>query len=138
MTEWQVALVILFSSTAIFSLVSNVLAIFILLNQDCFTSELWKYLVNLSVADILMALFCIPVRLSPTKKQWLKSMAVSLIIFFIFIVQLRFIHAWPLDFSNLDVPCSAICSVSFRTRLRLYIGLDCIRQVRILHLASAK
>lgn len=61
--EWQVALVILFSSTALLSLVSNVLAIFILLNQDRFTSELWKYLVNLSCADILMALVCIPVRL---------------------------------------------------------------------------
>lgn len=70
--EWQISLVILFSFTAVLSLVSNVLAIYILLNQDCFTmSELWKYLINLSIADILMALVCIPVRLPNLKSQQL-------------------------------------------------------------------
>lgn len=58
--KWQATLVILYSSTAVVSFASNVLAIFILLSRDRLTSELWKYLVNLSIADIFMALFSIP------------------------------------------------------------------------------
>lgn len=59
--EFQIGLIILYSSTAVLSFIANAFAIYILLNQDRLTSELWKYLVNLSIADILMALFSIPV-----------------------------------------------------------------------------
>ncbi|KAH7637591.1 myokinin receptor-like protein [Dermatophagoides farinae] len=58
--EWQMILIVWYSSTAILSLISNVLAIFILIKCDRFMSEIWKYLVNLSIADILMAMFSIP------------------------------------------------------------------------------
>lgn len=58
--EWQVALVTLYSSTAVLSFTSNVLAIYILLSHDRFNSEMWKFLVNLSIADIFMALMGIP------------------------------------------------------------------------------
>lgn len=59
-SRWQVSLIILYSSTAILSFTSNVLAICILLGHDMRTTELWKYLLNLSIADVLMALFSIP------------------------------------------------------------------------------
>lgn len=58
--RWQTLLIVLYSGTAILSFTSNVLAIFILFSPDRINSELWKYLVNLSIADILMALFSIP------------------------------------------------------------------------------
>ncbi|KAH9413990.1 hypothetical protein DERP_012367 [Dermatophagoides pteronyssinus] len=58
--RWQIILIVWYSSTAILSLISNILAIFILITSDRFMSEIWKYLVNLSVADILMAMFSIP------------------------------------------------------------------------------
>lgn len=58
---WQAFLMVIYSVTAIVSLCSNLLTIIILLRGEHLSTELWKFLLNLSVADILMAVFCIPV-----------------------------------------------------------------------------
>jgi hypothetical protein len=58
--DWQTFLIILYSTTAIVSLASNVITIIVLIKGERFSSELWKYLINLSVADITMAIFSIP------------------------------------------------------------------------------
>jgi hypothetical protein len=58
--HWQTFLIILYSTTAIVSLASNVITIIVLVKGERLSSELWKYLINLSVADITMAIFSIP------------------------------------------------------------------------------
>jgi len=57
---YQVILVILYSTTAFISLASNLITIIVLIKGDRISSELWKYLINLSVSDIAMSLFSIP------------------------------------------------------------------------------
>lgn len=57
---YQVILIILYSATAFLSLASNLITIIVLLKGDRISSELWKYLINLSVSDIAMSLFSIP------------------------------------------------------------------------------
>jgi hypothetical protein len=58
--HWQTLLIILYTTTAIVSLASNVITIIVLIKGERLSSELWKYLINLSVADITMAIFSIP------------------------------------------------------------------------------
>lgn len=59
--QGQAAVVVLYTSTAILSFTSNLLAIYIIVHRDrLHHSEIWLLLTNLSVADILMAIFCIP------------------------------------------------------------------------------
>ncbi|KAF7488833.1 Neuromedin-K receptor [Sarcoptes scabiei] len=58
--RWQISLIALYSATAIFSLLANIFAVIILLSINRSTSEIWKYLINLSVSDILMSMFSIP------------------------------------------------------------------------------
>ncbi|XP_054155174.1 RYamide receptor-like [Oppia nitens] len=57
---YQVLLIGLYSTTALISLSFNVVTILVLVKGDRLSSELWKFLVNLSAADITMATFSIP------------------------------------------------------------------------------
>ncbi|XP_075589998.1 galanin receptor type 1 isoform X3 [Dermatophagoides farinae] len=57
---WQIILIMIYSTTAFISLGSNALTIIILLRNEQVSTELWKFLLNLSISDITMALFCIP------------------------------------------------------------------------------
>lgn len=57
---WQILLILIYSLTAFISLGSNALTILILLRSEQVSTELWKFLLNLSISDITMALFCIP------------------------------------------------------------------------------
>lgn len=57
---WQILLIVIYSTTAFISLGSNVLTIVILLRGEHVSTELWKFLLNLSISDITMAIFCIP------------------------------------------------------------------------------
>lgn len=59
-SKWQTFFIIIYTTTAIISLASNIVTIIVLVKGERLSSELWKYLINLSVADISMALFCIP------------------------------------------------------------------------------
>lgn len=54
---WQIFLAILYSLTAITSFILNVVTVIVLLR--CKRSELTRYLINLSVSDLLMSLFSI-------------------------------------------------------------------------------
>ena len=58
--KWQILLIVLYSTTAVISFISNIITIIVLVKGERLSSELWKYLINLSVADITMALFCMP------------------------------------------------------------------------------
>lgn len=55
--RWQVYLVILYTLTAIVSFVLNALTVIVL--SRCKRSELRKYLINLSMSDLLMSCFSI-------------------------------------------------------------------------------
>ncbi len=57
---YQVILIILYSTTAFISLGFNIITIIVLLKGDRMSSELWKFLINLSISDIIMATFSIP------------------------------------------------------------------------------
>ena len=57
---YQVILIIAYSTTAFVSLTSNLITIVVLLKGDRISSELWKYLINLSVSDIVLSLLSIP------------------------------------------------------------------------------
>jgi len=57
---YQVILIILYSMTAFVSFGFNIITIIVLLKGDRMSSELWKFLINLSVSDIAMATFSIP------------------------------------------------------------------------------
>lgn len=57
---WQIIMIIVYSTTAIISCGSNMLTIIILLRGEQVSTELWKFLLNLSISDITMATFCIP------------------------------------------------------------------------------
>ena len=58
---WQLLLIILYTFTAFLSLTLNIITICVWLKGDrSISTELWKFLVNLSVADIGIAIFCIP------------------------------------------------------------------------------
>ena len=57
---YQVILIVLYSTTAFISLTSNMITIVVLIKGDRISSELWKYLVNLSVSDIVLSLLSIP------------------------------------------------------------------------------
>jgi hypothetical protein len=57
---WQVIIISLYSITAFVSLGSNLVTIIVLLKGDRISSELCKFLVNLSVSDIAMSIFSIP------------------------------------------------------------------------------
>ncbi|XP_054166866.1 RYamide receptor-like [Oppia nitens] len=58
--EWQVFLIMLYSATATISLASNIITIIVLAKGERISSEIWKFLLNLSISDILMSLFSIP------------------------------------------------------------------------------
>ncbi|XP_054162234.1 RYamide receptor-like [Oppia nitens] len=57
---YQVILIVIYSTTAFISLTSNLVTIVVLLKGDRISSELWKYLINLSVSDIVLSLLSIP------------------------------------------------------------------------------
>lgn len=57
---WQIFMILMYSITAFVSLGSNILTIVTLLRSEQVSSELWKFLLNLSISDITMATFCIP------------------------------------------------------------------------------
>lgn len=58
---WNIPVICIYSLTAFVSLFSNLITVIILLKGEHLSTELWKFLLNLSVADILMSIFCIPV-----------------------------------------------------------------------------
>jgi hypothetical protein len=53
-------LALLYGGTASLALVTNILAIIILVKNMKISADLRKYLINLAVADISMAVFCVP------------------------------------------------------------------------------
>lgn len=59
---WQIVLITLYTFAAVASLFMNITTILVLLTTTdrSITSELWKFLVLLSISDIGMSLFCIP------------------------------------------------------------------------------
>lgn len=57
---YQVFLTTLYSLTACFAFVSNLLTIIVLMKGKRCTRDLRKFLINLSVVDLLMAVFTIP------------------------------------------------------------------------------
>ena len=58
---WQILIIVVYSATAILSLTLNIISILVMIRKDrSISTELWKFLVNLSAADIGMAIFCIP------------------------------------------------------------------------------
>jgi hypothetical protein len=57
---YQVILIVLYSTTAFISLGFNIITIIVLLKGERISSELWKFLINLSISDITMATFSIP------------------------------------------------------------------------------
>lgn len=57
---YQVFLVTLYSLTAIIAFISNLVTIVVLMKGRRCTRDLRKFLINLSVADLMMALFTIP------------------------------------------------------------------------------
>lgn len=56
----QVILTTLYTIVAIASFTFNLVTIVVLVKYDNISSELYLYLINLSIADIMMSLFCIP------------------------------------------------------------------------------
>lgn len=60
---WNIPVIAIYSLTAFISLSSNLITVIILLKGEHLSTELWKFLLNLSVADIIMSIFCIPVSL---------------------------------------------------------------------------
>lgn len=57
---YQVILIIIYSTTAFISLTSNLITIVVLLKGGRISSEIWKFLINLSFSDICMSLLSIP------------------------------------------------------------------------------
>ena len=57
---FQVILIVLYSATAIISLSFNIISIIVMSKSSRLTTEIWKFLINLSVSDITMAIFSIP------------------------------------------------------------------------------
>ena len=51
---WQIILIVIYSATAFISLSSNLLTIAILLRGDQVSTELWKFLLNLSFAGRIL------------------------------------------------------------------------------------
>ena len=61
LNSWkQYLLTALYSSTSLFAFVGNIVSIIVLIVGKRSSPELKKYLINLSISDILMALFSIP------------------------------------------------------------------------------
>lgn len=58
--KYHIYLILLYTSTATFALVSNLLTLFVLKSSKRTSRNLSKYLINLSVSDILMSVFTIP------------------------------------------------------------------------------
>ncbi|CAG2172960.1 unnamed protein product [Oppiella nova] len=57
---YQVILIILYSTTAFVSLAFNLVTIVVLSKGGRISTEIWQYLINLSVSDISMSIFSIP------------------------------------------------------------------------------
>ncbi|KAH9413121.1 hypothetical protein DERP_006807 [Dermatophagoides pteronyssinus] len=57
---YQVSLIILYSLTACLAFISNLLTIIVMMNGKRCIGDMRKFIVNLSIADILMAIFTIP------------------------------------------------------------------------------
>ena len=62
----QVTLIMLYTLTALASLVGNAMVIFVLCCVRRNHSNLSRYLVNLAVADLTMVIFCIPFTFTET------------------------------------------------------------------------
>ncbi len=58
----QITLIILYTVTAVLSLTGNLTVIVVLVFGHRSKTEIRKYLLNLAVSDICMAIFCIPFR----------------------------------------------------------------------------
>ncbi|XP_014679560.1 PREDICTED: neuropeptide Y receptor type 6-like, partial [Priapulus caudatus] len=71
-TEAQIVLIAVYSLAATISLVGNTLVLLVYLTRRKQTGELATYLVNLAVADLLMAIFCIPFTFTRAMlKRWI-------------------------------------------------------------------
>lgn len=55
---WNVPVIVIYSLTAFVSLCSNLITVVILLKGEHLSTELWKFLLNLCIADIIMSIFC--------------------------------------------------------------------------------
>ncbi|KAI2800927.1 hypothetical protein BLOT_013452 [Blomia tropicalis] len=58
--HWQLFLIVIYSATSLSSFMANMITIGVLIRGDHINTELWKFLLNLSIADIVMGIFCIP------------------------------------------------------------------------------
>ncbi len=58
--EAQIALIAVFSLTALMSVIGNILVLIVLSLGTRSKTDLSKYLLNLAIADLCMACFCIP------------------------------------------------------------------------------
>ena len=59
-TEWVIGLSVLYTFTTFFSVVGNFLVIIVFVKGRHSKTDLRPYLINLAVADLIMAIFCMP------------------------------------------------------------------------------
>lgn len=62
--EWKsgknIFIVCVYLITALTAIIGNILTVLVLTCSSHFKIEICKYLINLAIADLLMAIFCIP------------------------------------------------------------------------------
>ncbi|XP_021357145.1 prolactin-releasing peptide receptor-like [Mizuhopecten yessoensis] len=83
-TEWVVFLSLLYSLTTLLSIVGNVLVVIVFARGRRSRTDLRPFLINLAVADLIMAVFCMPFTFGDTiYKSWLFSEPMCPIVLFI-------------------------------------------------------
>ena len=58
--RWQGGLIFLYSSTALLTLVGNIVVLIVLTKGNRSRTQLSRYLINMAISDLCMAVFCIP------------------------------------------------------------------------------
>lgn len=82
-TEWVVLLSLLYSLTTLLSIVGNVLVVIVFARGRRSRTDLRPFLINLAVADLIMAIFCMPFTFGDTiYKSWLFSKPMCPVVLF--------------------------------------------------------
>ncbi|KAK3582710.1 hypothetical protein CHS0354_013063, partial [Potamilus streckersoni] len=114
-SESQAGLIVLYSLTALLSIVGNVFVVLVFVRGRRSRTDLRPFLINLAVADLIMALFCMPFTfISLMLKNWIFSKPMCPIVLF-----MQLLSVVGSVFTNMAIGIDRFMAVAFPLRSRL-------------------
>ncbi|XP_005110250.2 neuropeptide FF receptor 1, partial [Aplysia californica] len=113
--EAQASLIVLYSLTIIFSVVGNILVVIVFVKGRRSRTDIRPFLINLAIADLIMALFCMPFTFTNVMiRTWVFSKPMCPIVLF-----MQHLSVSASVFTNMAIGIDRFLVVTFPLRARM-------------------